>query len=187
SLGELYRQTDRMAKAIDLWRLGALLFEKVVAETNDPDSRWLFAECLERLGRALAETDQPQEAEKFDRAALLVWEKLAAQTDATDHHFHLALSHQQLGQHLKKAGRPSEAINAYRAAAPVWEKLVARSPKVADFRSHLSWHYSWLTESLLEQGDHAEAAKTSEKLPAALQDHGQGQTNAVPFLIRCAR
>src|SRR5262249_41895080 len=84
SLGELYRQTDRMAKAIDLWRLGALLFEKVVAETNDPDSRWLFAGCLERLGRALAETDQPQEAEKFDRAALSVWEKLAAQTGATD-------------------------------------------------------------------------------------------------------
>jgi serine/threonine protein kinase/tetratricopeptide (TPR) repeat protein len=187
SLGELYHQTDRMAKAIDLWRQAALLLEKVVAESNNPDFRWLFAGSLERLGCALAETDQPQEAEKYDRAALSVWEKLAAQTDATDHHFHLALSHQQLGQHLKKTGQHPEAINAYRAATPVWEKLVARSPKVADYRQHLSRNYGWLAEALVELGDHVEAAKTAEKLPAALPDHGQGQTKAVPYLIRCAQ
>src|SRR5262249_30976401 len=154
----------------DSWRQAALLLEKVVAEKNNPDSRWHFAGRLERLGRALVETSQPQEAEKFDRAALSVWEKLVAETNAPDHRWHLACSHEQFGQHLKKMDRLREAISTYRAATVLWEKLVGEYPGVADYRLHLSWNYGWLTQTLLDLGDHAEAGKIAEKLGKALGD-----------------
>src|SRR5262249_41997999 len=74
------------------------------------------------------------------------------------------------------------------AAMSLWEKLVAEypvGPGAADFRQHLSWNYGWLTETLLDLGDHADAAKIAEKLPALLHDRGQGQTAAEPGLVRC--
>jgi serine/threonine protein kinase/tetratricopeptide (TPR) repeat protein len=186
-LGELFQQTRRTSEAIDAWQQAVLVLEQFVAETNEPTSRWQLAGSLQRLGAGFFETGQPQEAEKYDRAAVAVWETLAAETNAPDHRYHLPLCHQQLGQHLKKMNRLREAITSYRAATPIWEKLVAEHPANRDFCQHLSWNYGWLTESLPEVGDHAEAAKIAEKLPALVPNDAQGYSRAVLLLARCAK
>ena len=86
---------------------------------------------------------------------------------------------------LRDTERTQEAENAFRRAVAIHEKLVAEFPTAENERSRLATYLGELTETLLRQGKHAEAAKVAEKVAGVIPEDSNGYRRAADFFSRC--
>jgi len=186
-LADSHGRAGRSGEAEKACRLALGSWEKLAAEYPDnlsyPD--WLV-QTEWRLAGFVSGPTRVKEAEACLRRALGHAEKLLAASPGEPvyregHAFGFWL----LGKLLRDTERTQEAENAFRRAVAIHEKLVAEFPTAENERSRLATYLGELTETLLRQGKHAEAAKVAEKVAGVIPEDSNGYRRAADFFSRC--
>ncbi len=97
----------------------------------------------------------------------------------------LGWSHRNLGLLFRGAGDHTAAEEHFRQALEVHRKVATDFPKVPDARERLTWSIRELTENLLQQGKHGDAAQAAAELPAVFPDRWNDYQQAAGYLAQC--
>lgn len=193
-MAEVYQASGQLDDAQKAYHRALALWEKVA--TDRPERReyqshaaytrsqighldWSLAGMLKGAGKI-------KEAEEACRRALRHFEKLAADHPAQAfYRQEHAYSYWHLAWLAKETGQVQEAQEAYRQALSIHEKLVADYPDNALYRSRLLADLGEVTESLLQQGKHAEAARIAERIADHRPKDSDGYARSALALLRC--
>jgi tetratricopeptide (TPR) repeat protein len=169
-LGRLYEGKGELDKAIAEYR------EAIRLDKDNPPPHL-------RLGGALAAKGLRDEAEKELRAACALYRQELAH-DGLEEFWERrdeAHAYLSLGGLLQGTGRAREAEEAYRQAVASRERLAAKYGDTEELSACLGA----LADNLLQQGNHAEAAKVAQKMTGALPKDANAYRSAAVVLARC--
>src|SRR5262249_27121408 len=129
-----------------------------------PVYRQDLARTYFNLGTLLQEA-KPGGAEKAYRRALELREKLVSDSPGhIPYQSDLALVENNLGVVLRGRGGVAEALRLARAAVGHERRAIQGNPRPPRYPLFLAEHYQVLAETLLPQGEHAEAAQAAAEL-----------------------
>jgi tetratricopeptide (TPR) repeat protein len=138
-LGQLLKETGRLAEAEAEYRAAVLVRRKLVGESPGVNSWRELAFTQARLGRLLKDTGRSRVAEAEYRAALAILKELVRRNPGVPvYRDDLAGGHTNLGDVVRSLGRPAEARDAYDQAIALREALFREAPTVATYRGHLA-------------------------------------------------
>jgi tetratricopeptide (TPR) repeat protein len=188
--GMMHAQAKRFDKAEEAFRRALDLCDQLAATAppGTPSYRMGYSPLLfYNYGVMLTDRRRYPEAEKLYLRALDFYEKLAADFPNVPYnraqlaHTLFLVSDLRL-RHLKQFQQARQGVER---AIGYQLKLCEAEPQNTDLRRNLRRQYSTLAESLIQLGEHREAAATALKLPPLFPDAWQECLSAGWFLARC--
>jgi serine/threonine protein kinase/tetratricopeptide (TPR) repeat protein len=186
NLGNLLGSTGRFGGAKAAHGQARDLFARLVLDyPRVPIYRKELANTYNSLGAVFARGKEPNEAESAWRQAAEEFRGLVQEFPETaDYQGGLGMALGNLGWLLRRQA-PAKARSYLEAAREPLQAAVRANPKNISYLQALSGQYRDLAESLLQLGQHAEAAQAAAALPRVFQDRGPDYYLAARFLSRC--
>jgi tetratricopeptide (TPR) repeat protein len=183
----LTKDQVRAARQDYAGRARRLLDEAAKRCPDDPEPRYAVAVSLYHTGLLLSNVGRPADAESAYRQAVPFLEKLAGQSpDHLPYRSSLGAALNNLAGALRDRGELTEARRLLEEAIrhqTAARKIDDKNPTCREF---LRNHYWSLAETLVQLGEHAEAAKAAAELPGLYPEGWQEYHNAANILTRCA-
>lgn len=179
---------DDPAEAEKSLKEAALRGQQLVADFPDErDYRRYVSQSSRLLGQLVRREPKRQgEATPWYRQAVAVMDAGAekALNDLT-YLNELAAARSDLAGQLARSKEPVEALRYSRAAIEAQEHVLRLAPTNKVGRGNLHKQHVNLTESLVQLGQHAEAAREAERLPEREPDGWVNHFRAAIFLAKC--
>jgi tetratricopeptide (TPR) repeat protein len=186
NLGPLLRVTRRAEQAEEVLRQALATLERLAADfPTVPLYQAELAVCHNNLG-LLLQTTKPHDAEKAYRQARTLFEKLAnGFPDVPDHQSHLAGTLHNLARLVRGRGEWADARQLLGKAVAHQQAALESNPKHPTYRRLLGTHYQDLAETLVQLGEHAEAARAAADALPFFPDSARDLYNSACYLARC--
>jgi tetratricopeptide (TPR) repeat protein len=187
NLGNLLRQTGEYEDAVRAHKRAIELGERLTADSPAvPGYRVHLAQVLTNLGITLKYQGQLAEAESAYRRALDVFQKLAADFPTIpDYQSGIGASLSNVAMLMNARDDLNDAGQFLRQAIVYQRAALETNPKSPTYRQFLRNHYFNLSDTLLRQGDHREAAQAVADMLLASFDPASDSGLAVPILLAC--
>ncbi|HEV3260669.1 MAG TPA: protein kinase [Gemmataceae bacterium] len=188
NLGYLLESLHRTADAEAAYRQARELFDKLVFYfPSVPVYRKELANTLNNLAIVRAHAKNWPAAEALWRQALRQFTDLAAENaDVPDYQGSVGMALGNLGWLLLQEKQPAQACRQLRDAIRHVRIALNANARNPMFLTALRDQLEYLADALVQLGEHAEAARTAEALPAIFQDNPRDCYLAAAFLARCA-
>ncbi len=189
NLGNLLAVSRRDARARAALQQARDLLERLVAEyPRRPAYRQELANTCNSLGAVLEKTTGFPEAEKVWSRAVDLFRQLTQEfPEVADYQGGLGMALGNLGWLSLQHNELSQARSRLQEAAACLTAALKPNPNQPNHLQTLRNVRQNLAETLLRQGDHAEAARVAEMLPQVFPDRAADYYLAARLLARCAR
>jgi tetratricopeptide (TPR) repeat protein len=189
-LGELLRRNNRPDEAEPLFRSAIALEEELLDEQpDDPQHQRRLAANQNLLGAIfLFSGRRPDEAEDYFRRALEVGRGLAANhPDVPIYRSELGAQLHNLGSLLHERGQFGEGAALLEQAIQHQSAAYELNPSNPQYAQFLRNHWLRLADTLIQMGNHADAAMAACRGPEVLPDDFYAHRHAVGALADCLR
>jgi serine/threonine protein kinase/tetratricopeptide (TPR) repeat protein len=190
NLGSRLRATRRDKDAELEYRAALALYEQLASESpGDAEYQHGLAISHHGVGIVLAETGRSKQAEAEYRAALALLKQLALEFPAVDdYQSSLGACMNDLAVLLTGQGRQLGQIRSLLdEAVEHQQRALQADRRNPTYRLFLRNHYDNLARTLLQLGEHAEAAQAAEELSRLFPDRAADAKLAYAFLHDSAR
>jgi eukaryotic-like serine/threonine-protein kinase len=161
-LGDLFRESGQMAKAIDAYRRGKADWEKLIADfPGEPYYQSGLIHVEWWLGRTLKDSGKAKEAEACYRRAMRLADKLAADYPAvTFYRQEQAYAYRLVAMLLIDTGRGRDVEQLLRRSLALYEKLADDYPGKPFYHQEHAYGW-WLIAKFLKAAGRVEEAETA--------------------------
>jgi tetratricopeptide (TPR) repeat protein len=190
NLGRLLKDSKQFPEAEAEFRKAVDLGNGLTRDyPKNVDIRLDLAQSLFYLIGILERNGKHVEAQENGRTAVKLWQQIVQDAPhRPQHRYVLAACHRDLGSALVKTGRAAEAADSYREALGLLQKLSREDARNADYRQWAASARHKLgqaAELLLQQGEHAAAARAAASLAAFASTTGKEQYRAAVLMAGC--
>jgi tetratricopeptide (TPR) repeat protein len=186
-LAQLHRQAGRLDLAESVCERGVQVVTKLAADfPEERDYQRLLGRCYQEQGMVHEARGRLPQAEAVYRQIVPLRRRLAeALPDDAVVHAALAVTLHQLAKVVNQRGNLREAQQLLEEAIQQERRALDITPQHLQVRLCLRNHYISLAMNCLQQGEHAEAARTALELPRLYPDGWQEHARAARDLARC--